>query len=193
MADNARPVVPFGLGFSLGTLFGLGGACVVQLLLRGALLGAAVDAAPEEVAPVEAAVIAPAQEPAPVAQPPVEEAPAPVDEPPAEAPKPRPRQRPAPAPAPAAPVAAASAAPAPAAPAPVAPAPAPTAVLSGPTEVVFVGEDGTRHPANAVPPGKFEVLANWGDGLVPSGSITVKNNKPPKLLCDPATRTCSQK
>lgn len=75
MADNARPVVPFGLGFSLGTLFGLGGACVVQLLLRGALLGAAVDAAPEEVAPVEAAVIAPAQEPAPVAQPPVEEAP----------------------------------------------------------------------------------------------------------------------
>lgn len=180
-SSGSRTIVTFGAGFLLGALFGVGGAvCGVQLIVGGDV--------PE---PATAAVVEPATEPAVEA---VEAVPAPepVAAPAPAAPKAAPKPaapKPA-APKPKPPPVAAAVAPAPA-PAPP-PAPAPV-VLSAPSEVVFVGEDGVRHPANAVPPGTFEVLANWGSGLVKSGTITVKPNKPPKLVCDPATKTCTSK
>jgi hypothetical protein len=111
---------------------------------------------------------------------------------PAAAPEPPPAPPPEPTPEPA-PVAARTTPPArPAAPAP-APAPRPDVSAAVLTEVVFVGADGKRYSADAVPPGNYDILANWGSGLVKSGKVTVHEGKAVKLLCDPPTRTCTVK
>jgi hypothetical protein len=115
---------------------------------------------------------------------------APVAPPQVAAPSPEPAPEPAPEPEPA-PVT-------PPAPAPVvsAPSPAPRPPPAQPahlSEVVFVGADGKRYTPDAVPPGKYEIQANWGNGFERSGSVTVKEGKAVKLMCDPPTRTCTAK
>lgn len=171
MAESSsnRSVVTFVIGFVLGLLFGAGGVWMLR------------PAAPP---PEPVAVVAPEPPPAPAAVAPVP-APEPVavpEPPPAPPPAPRPRKA-APAPPPPPP---------PAPEPPPAPAP-PVAMTRGPTEVVFIGADGSRYTPEAVPAGKYEVHANWGDGLKRSGEITVKEGKAVKLLCDPPTQTCKAK
>ena len=165
--SGTRAGVIFVVGFVLGAM--CGGAGV------GAFLGGqdevAVAPPPPPPVPVTPAVVAPEPEPEP--------APAAAPDPaPVAAPRPTPRKAsPAPAPAPA-----------------PALAPKPTVTTTrGPTDIVFVGADGKRHTADAVPPGTFEVHANWGEGSKKSGTVTVQEGKAVKLVCDPPTQTCRAK
>jgi hypothetical protein len=159
----------FVIGFVLGTLVGGGGVAALLAVLGGD------DEA--EVAVAHAPPVHPAP-PAPVAAPePPPPPPAPVEVAPEPAPAPRPAARPAPA----------------AKPAP-APAPKPTVAMNkSPTGFAFVGKDGKRYTPDAVPPGDYEILADWGSGLERSGNVTVQEGKAVKIVCDPPTKSCRVK
>jgi hypothetical protein len=63
----------------------------------------------------------------------------------------------------------------------------------GPSDFVFVGKDGKRHTPDAVPPGDYEIYANWGNGSERSGTVTVQEGKAVKIVCDPPSKTCKVK
>jgi serine/threonine-protein kinase len=135
----------------------------------------------------------PAPEPAPDALPepepepdpePVEPEPAadPVEPEPAPTPDPEPVSAPKPD----------AAAPKPT-PAPV-PEPAEAPEQKGPVSVWFQNQDGERFgPEQELLPGPYRIIADFGDGAERVGSADVAPGQEIRLVCNPATRSCSLK
>ena len=97
-------------------------------------------------------------------------------------------------------------APSPAAPSPAAPrpdppqeppaaappaSPAPSVVVEGPVRVILEGGDGKIYTAGAVPSGDYTVYAYF-DGTIPTQvlTVTVAEDAPLRLVCNPALKVC---
>ena len=57
--------------------------------------------------------------------------------------------------------------------------------------VSITDRDGHTPTAKALPPGKYDIIANFGEGSAPAGQFTIKENQNITLKCIAMMRRCS--